>query len=339
MIARCARCQGTFTTEHFGLQTCPHCGSELLLSDPNAPPGAQPPSQPAPPPPRAAEPPRPPATPPPSGTLPPPPPPPPGGYGPAPGGWPPPPPGPGGWAQVPPPGARPPAPGELPAPFAERKARGFFASFLETWKLVATRPQEFFRRVRVDQAGAAVLFGVIASTVGNAIAALYNLASGPAAVRELVERMPEEQAGFWRAYVEFMSGGAIWGSILLTPILTVVLMYVAAGVVHLLLVLFRGANRPFDATLTVVAYAHGLNLLLAVPGCGFVLAAVWGLVSLVIGLGEAQRCGTGKAAAAVLAPAALVCVCCCGVASLSLPAILKGLQDAATQGGQQTTTL
>ncbi|HEX9051556.1 MAG TPA: YIP1 family protein, partial [Anaeromyxobacter sp.] len=47
MIARCARCQGTFTTDRFGRQICPHCGSELLLADPNAP--APGPQQPAPP--------------------------------------------------------------------------------------------------------------------------------------------------------------------------------------------------------------------------------------------------------------------------------------------------
>ncbi|HYG70330.1 MAG TPA: YIP1 family protein, partial [Anaeromyxobacteraceae bacterium] len=46
MLARCARCQGTFSTDHFGLQTCPHCGAELMLSDPNAPKGAQPPAPP-----------------------------------------------------------------------------------------------------------------------------------------------------------------------------------------------------------------------------------------------------------------------------------------------------
>ena len=26
MLARCARCQNTFTTETYGLQRCPHCG-------------------------------------------------------------------------------------------------------------------------------------------------------------------------------------------------------------------------------------------------------------------------------------------------------------------------
>src|SRR5512138_452302 len=88
MLARCARCQGTFQTDRFGVQTCPHCGGEVLLADPNAPaapagpsqppaPQAQPPSQPPPPPPQAG----PPSWGPAGGDLPPPPPPPPGGYG------------------------------------------------------------------------------------------------------------------------------------------------------------------------------------------------------------------------------------------------------------------
>ena len=34
MLARCARCQGTFSTERYGRQTCPHCGAELILPPP-----------------------------------------------------------------------------------------------------------------------------------------------------------------------------------------------------------------------------------------------------------------------------------------------------------------
>src|SRR5512139_3975394 len=155
MIARCARCQGTFTTDRFGRQICPHCGSELLLSDPNAPPGAE--GAPLP-----ATPPGPPAAPPGAGALPTAPPPPPD-QGPPSGGWPPPPPG--GWPPPPPGGWQPPPPGgwtrpppaaltpDLAAPFAERKSRGFLAAFFATWKLVATEPQGFFRRVRIDQSG------------------------------------------------------------------------------------------------------------------------------------------------------------------------------------------
>jgi hypothetical protein len=325
MIARCARCQGTFTTDRFGHQTCPHCGSELLLSDPNAPqPGAGP--QGAPPP--EAPPPQP--APPPAGGLPPPPPPPAGGYGPPSGGWGSPPGG--GWGPPPPASGSGP---DLPSPFAERATRGFFGGFFETWKLVATQPQQFFRRVRIDQTGTAVLFGLIASVAGTIVAGLYNYLSGQqamATMQELVDKMPEDQARFLRAYVELFSGGAALAQIVISPIVTLVFMYVAAAILHLLLMLFRGAKRPFDATLTAVAYANGLNLLLAVPGCGGLLALVWGLVVLVVGLGEIQRCGSGKAAAAVLTPAALVCLCCCGLLGLGAPALLKGLEEAAKPG-------
>jgi hypothetical protein len=329
MIARCARCQGTFTTDRFGLQTCPHCGSELLLSDPSAPPGSPPPqpgaAPPVPPaPPAGAPPAAPPAE---SGALPPPPPPPPGGSGP-PGGWPPPPPG--GWAPYPPP--PPPGP-DLPSPFAERKTRGFLAAFFETWKLVATQPQDFFRKVRADQTGTAILFGVVATTVGNAVAGLYGYLSGAqslAAFEQWMGNVPEEQAQLFRRYFEALPALTL-AQVVLTPILAVVGIYLAAAVLHLLLMLFRGAGRGFDATLTAVAYAAGLNLLNAVPVCGAILAAVWGLVALVVGLGEIQRCGPGKAAAAVLAPVALACVCCCAF-GLSLPAFLKGAAEAAKQG-------
>ena len=73
------------------------------------------------------------------------------------------------------------------------------------------------------------------------------------------------------------------------------------------------------------------------PGCGGLLAFVWALVSLVIGLGAIQGCGSAKAAAAVLAPVALVCVCCCGALGLTVPTFLKGAADAAR--GVQTTNL
>jgi len=316
MIARCARCQGTFTTDRFGQQTCPHCGSELLLADPSAPPPAPGPQGASPP-----EGPPPQALPPSAGGLAPPPPPPAGGYGPPYGGW----------GPYPPPAGGP----DLPSPFAERKTRGFFGAFFETWKLVATQPQQFFRRVRIDQTGTAVLFGLIASVAGTVVAGLYNYLSGQQAIatmQQLMEKMPEEQARFMRTYLELFSGGAALAQIVISPIVTVIFMYVGAAILHLLLMLFRGAKRPFDATLTAVAYANGLNLLLAVPGCGGLLALVWGLVVLIVGLGEIQRCGPGKAAAAVLAPVALVCVCCCGVLGLGAPAFLKGLGEAAKQG-------
>lgn len=329
MLARCARCQGTFTTDRYGRQTCPHCGAELILPPP---PGA--PEEPAAPPPPQAPPAQGAA---PGGPVEPPPPP-----GPTPG-WPPPPPPVGGWGPPPPPGggwgaAAPPPPPppppsgpELPAPFADRARLGFFTAFFETWKLVATQPQQFFGRVRVDQTWTAVLFGVLSFTVANTIGSIVSWLSAQQ-VSVLFERLarnvPEEQGKLFRTYMESVTGAGTLKQIIAAPVVAFVAIFVFAAVVHLLLMLFRGTTRGFDATLTLVAYVSGLSLLLAVPVCGFPLVLVWALVSSIIGLGAVQRCGTGKAAGAVLAPFALVCVCCCGALGLGLPALLKGLGQA-----------
>ena len=248
MLARCARCQGTFTTETFGLQTCPHCGSELMLADPSGgatPPAASPPAghlrrrRPAPA--AAAEP----AA---ASMAAPPPPPPPSGWGPL---HPPPPPT---WS-------------EQASPFAERSTRGFFSSFFETFKLVGTQPADFFRRVRIDQTGAALLFGVIGSTVGNWASLLFGALTRAATSAQLQARMselPPEMARFLEQFASTIQGltspAATAVQMLIAPLVSLISIYIGAGVIHLLLMLFKGAGRGFDATLTVVAYASGLYL-------------------------------------------------------------------------------
>jgi hypothetical protein len=65
--------------------------------------------------------------------------------------------------------------------------------------------------VRIDQTGAAVLFGVIASVVGNAAAAVYGYFSGQQAMlalESMVQNLPEEQARFVRIYSQLLSGGS-----------------------------------------------------------------------------------------------------------------------------------
>lgn len=375
MLARCARCQGTFTTDRFGRQVCPHCGSELWLADPSA--GTAPaevpapgPAEPAGPPaagegasaPVSTPPPVPEAGPPaePSGPTEPPgparptgpvwgaPPPPPERHAPPapapPSPWTAPPRG--AWAGGSPPGG-PYGPGhygpgplepELPAPFAERERRGFLGAFVETWKLVALEPQRFFRRVRVDQPRSAVLFALICYTVGNLAQSVFAWLSGQQGLivlEQLAERMPPGQAEALRSYAVRSSGWLLIAEVLVAPVLGLVALYVGSGLIHAVLTLFRGSRRGFDATLTAVAYAFGLYLLLAVPVCGGLVAPIWFLVVAVVGLGETQRCGPGKAAVAVLAPAVMVCVCCCGALGVGLGGFLKGM-DGLPKG---TTTL
>jgi hypothetical protein len=207
---------------------------------------------------------------------------------------------------------------------------------------VAVQPSELFRRVRIDQTGSAVLFGVIAATVGSAAAAVYGYLSGAAsiaAMQQMLQGMPEEQARFFRVFMQSFTGGATVAQIVLAPLLAVIAIYLNSAVLHLLLMLFKAAKRGFDATLTVVAYATGLQLLLALPGCGSLVAAVWFLVVLIIGLGEAHRCGPGRAAAAVFTPVVLACACCACAVGLGGATFMKSLQQAADAAKSGTTNL
>jgi hypothetical protein len=63
-----------------------------------------------------------------------------------------------------------------------------------------------------------------------------------------------------------------------------------------------------------------------VPACGALVAGGWFLVALIVGLGETHRCGTGRAAAATLAPGFfLACLCCAGGASLTAALVGSGM--------------
>lgn len=304
MIARCARCQQTFSTERFGVQTCPHCGGEVLLADPNAPiPPAAPPG----------------AVPPGAGAAPP------GAVPPSPGA-------PSGWGG--PPG--PPPPGEESAPFVRRKELGFFTAFFRTWKLAALEPAGFFRTVKMGEPRSAVLFGVLSITVSQWFQALWGWlinASMQGVVQQVMRRMPQggEMDQRFMAYFSGTHPVMVVAQIVGAPLYGLVYLFLAAGLIHLFLLLFKGAPRGFDTTLTVVGYAAGVQLVAAapVPGLAFLAAVVWFLVAVIVGLGEAQRCGSGKAAAATLLPGVLFCLCCCGGLA-ALTAIVTG---AAKSGG------
>src|SRR6266568_1452664 len=299
MLARCFRCQNTFETDRFGTQNCPSCGSEICLPDPSAPPPAwaappDAPRQPTPPPL------------PPAGAGGP-------GWGPPPPGWAPPAGPPPGWGPVPP-GAVPP-PAEQSAPFAERARRGFLASYVETWKLAAVDPGRFFRQVRVDEVRSAVLFGAIAVTIGNWVALVvsYLTASATMGLFAQVTRRLDGRVDTAPIF-QMMQGftlSSLIGQLVATPLLALFGIYLTAGVFHLFLLVVRAAPRRFDATLTVVAYASGILLLRALPVCGGLIALVWFIVAVVHGLAEAQRCGSGKAAFAVLGPLVLLCLVAC----------------------------
>lgn len=114
------------------------------------------------------------------------------------------------------------------------------------------------------------------------------------------------------------------------PIGLIIGLFLWSGIYHLMLMMFGGANFPFETTFRVVSYTAGVTYLLQlIPFCGGLIGAVVMIVFTIIGLANAQETSGGKAAAAVLVP---FLVCCCAAVGL-YAFVIAAAVGAANQGG------
>jgi hypothetical protein len=97
--------------------------------------------------------------------------------------------------------------------------------------------------------------------------------------------------------------------IVLTPLVSLVLLYVNAAVTHGFAALLGQARRGFAATFAACAYACAPLTLLAVPACGSIIGVLWLIVLTAVGMKVTHRISSGAAAASALAP---YLVLCCG---------------------------
>ncbi len=103
----------------------------------------------------------------------------------------------------------------------------------------------------------------------------------------------------------------VMGSFIIIPIA----LFVWSGILHLGLLLVRGANEGYQATFRVVSYSSVPSLFNAVPIVGSI-ASLWSIVLTVIGLREIHKTSTEKSVAAVLLPAVVAIVLVLVVAAL-----------------------
>ena len=206
----------------------------------------------------------------------------------------------------------PPLPGGIPpitgTPWERRDQIGFAAAFIETTQQVLTAPAAFFRSMPVTGGiGAPLLYAVIAGYIGHVASALYSF---------ILQSTLGSSWQFGRGsdlerYLPMLSSGmGLIFQILFGPLLLAIVLFIAAGIVHVCLMLLGGATNGFEATFRVVAYAEGTSVVRIVPVCGDLIYIFYCLVVSIIGLSEAHRISGLKATAAVLLPVVLVCCCC-----------------------------
>ncbi len=100
--------------------------------------------------------------------------------------------------------------------------------------------------------------------------------------------------------------GNFIGSIIAAPIIGAIVLFIGAGILHLLVMLVVGAgNSGFEATFRVAAYAAVVDLVSWIPLIGWLLS-LYGIYLTVVGIREMHQTTTGKAVLVVLIPAGVV---------------------------------
>lgn len=183
---------------------------------------------------------------------------------------------------------------QLP-PWERRDRFGFLNGLYLTTKDVLLSPQQFFHRMP-SQVGLAeplyyaIILGVVAAFFGW----MWSLA-GSSLQMFVAEDIGEVVRGPIASFVFFLT----------SPITVAILLFIKAGVIHLVLQVLGGNRLGFEATFRVAAYGEAASILALLPFCGSVVGVLWSLFVTIVGLYAIHDTDPWRAVVAVLAPLAL----------------------------------
>lgn len=200
-------------------------------------------------------------------------------------------------------------------PWDRQEEGGFF----KTVKELLFDTTNAFQKMSVSGGvGRPLMFAVLGSLFGAAFNTLYQILSGGAMMAMMLGAggAEGEEAGFaalgFGAQIAIQAVAQLLGATLGT----VISCFVSGAILHVLLMLFKGANEPYEATFRVVAYTLGaVSCLAVVPGCGGLVAGVAYPVFIILGLTNAHRTDAWRAVCAVLGPGV---ICCIGAVALGV---------------------
>lgn len=205
---------------------------------------------------------------------------------------------------------------KLIVPF-EDTSKDFFTGLIETIKLVLFQPTRFFRNYKLDGSiGRPLLFAVMIGWTTAIISTIWATMMSRSLFtflhEYLQEKLPDIEGVDWD---QILSGGGGTSfdfimSLIIVPVFIMIGLFIVAGIFHLFLLIVKGANKSFETTFNVLAYGAVAHIAEIIPFFGGIISWIYGIVLGIIGLSEAHKTDSWKAAFAVFGPYILCCVCC-----------------------------
>lgn len=219
-------------------------------------------------------------------------------------------------SSVPPPGSGypppPPPPPQGPPPYApagpglawETQAIGP-ESFFDTAKLFITAPDQAWARAReTGDYTRPLLFALIVAWVGAIFNAVWSTMFGAG----MLKMIPAQ----YQRYAMMGGGRGFLASIILAPIFIVCGLFIGAAIFHVSFMIvgaLSGSKSQFEGTFRAVSYSSIAHIAYVIPFVGGLVALVWRIYLMMLGVQRLHRTTQSKALMGILLPMLLCCVC------------------------------
>lgn len=183
--------------------------------------------------------------------------------------------------------------------FSRDNEKGFLDVLWQTFKGVLFSPSAYFREAgKSESLRDSIAFGILLGSLGAMFSIFWRFLLMSGSLSYVTARLP---APFTLNHIFIIS-------IIISPLLVMVYMCIAALVVHLFLMMLKGAGNGFEGTFKVIALTNATKIFNIIPFIGGLISLVWGLIVTVIGLREVHETDTWKAVMALLIPVCILII-------------------------------
>jgi len=175
----------------------------------------------------------------------------------------------------------------------ERATLGMLNAAVKTVKEVIGNPDFAYSRMKRSGSWRGPLsFAVLAGGTGSVVTCIYNVIFDNGSAFKGAEALLASNAG--------IAALALF-ALFFIPIFIACGVLINSAVIHVSLTIMGVAKQPFETTWRVVCYSLGSTAVFqCVPLLGGVIAMIWNLISMVIGIAKAHEIPAGKAAFSIV---------------------------------------
>ncbi|MBI4773058.1 MAG: zinc-ribbon domain-containing protein [Deltaproteobacteria bacterium] len=191
-------------------------------------------------------------------------------------------------------------------PWEDSAQTNLLSSLFDTARQALLTPGSFFSQMNPEGTyGYPISFALLLSFVGFFFQFLWGILFNSDLIIRVLAAL--------QLSPDTISAGVVVGTAVMVPVLMLALLaglFIQSAILHICLLILRGANAPFLGTFKVMSYSSAASVFLIIPFLGSFVAFVWGLVLMVIGVSRVHSIGIGKSVLAILLPFILLIVLC-----------------------------